>query len=63
MGSNDGYTVELNNTEANKDEEKVMNLPIQVWDSNGHQRRIRSIYADDGVLVIDIDPTEVIAAP
>lgn len=56
-------TVILQEHEVNKGEEKVMNLPIQVWDTNGHQRRLRSIYASEGVLVIDIDPTEIIAAP
>jgi hypothetical protein len=49
--------------EVNHAQGKVMNMPIQVWDTNGNQRRMRSIYADDGVLVIDIDPTEIIAAP
>jgi len=55
--------VVLNDTESNRDGEKVMNLSIQVWDTNGHQRRMKAIYVNDGVLCIDIDPTEIIAAP
>lgn len=55
--------VQLANNESNKGEEKVINLPIQVWDTRGVQRRIRSAYASDGIIVIDIDPEEIIAAP